>query len=178
MSETKKLTNGDLVACDTALARYMGTIDRITPELGMQVRKHVKLAYGLMRNVQIVRPYLDAMQEVLKPSEALQEYYKAKRNLEQRGPGKDKKMQDAILELEAAHTEALNEHFALQERNLELMKAELTATPEFYKMPVSLLPGWESGEGVLLPGDLLQFMQLGIFYDPAEVPAPVADPAN
>jgi len=173
MSEEKKLTNGELVAGDVALARYMGTVDRVNPELGMQARKHVKLAYGLARNAQILRPYLEAMQDALKPSETLQAFYKAKQALQQRGPGKEKSLQEALTELEATNVEAVNEHFAIQERNVELMKEEVIDPPKFYKMSLKLVPGWEGGEGVLLPGDLLMFMQLGILYDveePAVVP--------
>ena len=173
MPEEKKLTNGELVACDAALARYMGTVERVNPELGMQARKHVKLAYGLARNAQILRPYLEAMQDALKPSEMLQSFYKAKQALQQRGPGKDKSMQDALLALDAENVEALNEHFAIQDRNVELMKEEVLDPPKFYKMSLKLIPGWESGEGVLLPGDLLMFMQVGILYD-AEEKAPEA----
>jgi hypothetical protein len=175
MPEEKKLTNGDLVAGDAALARYMGTNDRVNPELGMSVRKHVKLAYGLARNAQILRPYLEAMQDALKPSEALQAFYKAKQALQQR-PEKDKTLQEALTELDAANVPALDEHFAIQERNIELMKEVVSDLPKFYKISLKHVPGWETGEGVLLAGDLLTFMQLGILCDPEDPPAPAVAP--
>jgi len=175
MPEEKKLTNGDLVAGDVALARYMGTNDRVNPELGMAVRTHVKLAYGLARNAQILRPYLEAMQEVLKPSEALAAFYKAKQALQQR-PNKDKSLQESLAELDASNAPALDEHFAIQERNTELMKEPVIDLPKFYKISLKHVPGWETGEGVLLAGDLLTFMQLGILQEPEDVPDPVTAP--
>ena len=171
-------TNKQVLELDAVLARYAGITNMMMPQqesakravLMERVRRFAKFSYGIARNIGIIRPALQAYQESMKLDEvdAYQEAVKALQaeNLDNEEFSKRLELLDELHDLPA-----LNKR--LQERQHELLEADAAVT--LYRMPVTLIPGWndaddlpeEQRNGVVDPVGLAVLLDVGVLYDPA-----------
>jgi hypothetical protein len=141
--------------------------------------KAAKFAVGLSMILKAIKDPLETIQELTKPTEAMQAYGQALSKLRDKNTGKTQAEQlAAIEELKKEHPQAFTDS------DLLLAKSEETSEMEFeidlYRIPVSYLPGWfddkasseeiskKNSDGQIPLHAIATLVEFGILYDPAE----------
>ena len=166
-------------------ARRLDTMDR--------VRKYTKFAFGLARNLNIIKPILVALQGTLK-NEKLEAYQKAFNELVgEKLEAKEMESRTAKLKKEHGSEALIVENNRRYGELMEMDACRDDGEPvQFYRIPITYLPGWNDADdcpedarnGAVGPLDISTLMEFGILYDPDEetpgkvVPRAVEDPAK
>lgn len=187
-----KITNQQIIGLDDLVGKYSGVI---RPGMGAddialrsvlleRVRKFTKFSYALGRNLQIIKPIMLALQADLK-NEKLEAF---QRELDELGKEKLKpaKFEARAAELRLKHG---SEKLVVENnrRYGELMELDIQTSVEFYKIPITSLPGWNDADdcaeddrrGAVSPVDISLLLDLGILYDENDpMPATTKPPAK
>jgi len=184
------ITNQQILSLDALVGKYSGSMQpgmsaeniALRSALLERVRKFTKFSYALGRNLNIIKPIMLTLQADMK-NEKLEAFQRELDKLTSEGlePAKFN-ARAAKIRLKHGAEKLVTEN---NRRYGELMELDVQTPIEFYKIPITALPGWNDADdcteddrrGAIGPLDISLLLDIGILYDendptPAEAPTP------